>query len=265
VSAASEKLWLQELSWPEVEQVLERTTTILLPMGSTEQHGPHLAEGTDTYVPSYIAESVARATGVPIAPPLWLTTCESHMGFAGTISLRPTTVIALLRDVCGSLARHGFRDFVLLNGHLGGAHPALLSAADEIQLELPEVKLWDIDLNAIAIDELREICDSDVFPHAEELEVSQMLAIRPDLVDIDKAVDFEPGGEGFIGSRLFGGAINRRSTGAEFREHTPSGIIGLATHGTAEKGHEALAAQARQITAFVQELRELRRSQGGLG
>ena len=256
------KLWLAEMSWPEVERVLERTTTVLLPMGSTEQHGPHLAEGTDTYVPAHLAEQVARATGVPIAPPLWLTTCESHMGFAGTITLRPSTVIALLRDVCGSLARHGFRDFVLLNGHLGGAHPALLSASEEIQAELEHVSLWDIDLNAIAFDELVAICDSDVFPHAEELEVSQMLAIRPDLVDLEKAVDVPvDGANPFL--RLFGGAVNHRTTAREFRERTPTGIIGLATHGTAEKGQAILAAQARQITAFVQALHAQRSSQTG--
>jgi creatinine amidohydrolase len=261
--STTDKLWLAEMSWPEIEQVLTRTTTVLLPMGSTEQHGPHLAEGTDTYVPAYLAEAVARVSGVPIAPPLWLTTCESHMGFAGTISLRPSTVIALLRDVCGSLARHGFRDFVLLNGHLGGAHPALLSAAEEIQAELGEVSLWDIDLNAIAFDELVAICDSDVFPHAEELEVSQMLAIRPDLVDLEKAVDVPvDGANPFL--RLFGGAVNHRTTAAEFRERTPTGIIGLATHGTAEKGHAILAAQARQIAAFIGELHALRSSQAGL-
>src|SRR4051794_40496296 len=170
----TDKLWLPEMTWPEIEEVVERTTTVLIPMGSNEQHGPHLPEGTDTYVPIHLAEGVARRTGVPIGPPLWLTTCEQHMGFAGTISLRPTTLIALLRDVAESLSRHGFRDIVLLNGHLGGAHPALLSAADELQRDIPGAKLWDIDLNAIAADELRAICDSDTFPHAEELEVSQM-------------------------------------------------------------------------------------------
>lgn len=246
--------WLQEMTWPEIEQVLERTTTVLMPMGSTEQHGPHLPEGTDTYVPAHIAEGVARRTGVPIAPPLWFTTCEQHMAFPGTISLRPTTLIALLRDVIGSLTRHGFRDFVLLNGHLGGARPALLSAADEIQLDLPGVKLHEVDLNAIAVEELRAIMDSDVFPHAEELEAAQMLAIRPELVDMAQAVDVELGAGEWSALGPIGFPVTERATAAEFRARTPVGIIGQATRGTAEKGRAALDAQVERIAAFVAQL-----------
>jgi creatinine amidohydrolase len=246
--------WLHESTWPEIERIAAHTTTVLLPMGSTEQHGPHLPEGTDTYVPIHLAEGVARLTGVPIAPPLWFTTCEQHMAFSGTISLRPTTLIAVLRDVIGSLARHGFRDFVLLNGHLGGAHPALLSAADEIQLDVPGAKLWDIDLNAIAVEELREICDSEFFPHAEELEVAQMLAIRPDLVHIDRAVDapVEPARHQRLGP--IGIGVQERATAREFRAANPTGIMGHATLGTAEKGRRALDAQIQAIAAFVGEL-----------
>jgi len=247
-----EKLWLAEMTWPEVEAVVERTTTVLMPMGSTEQHGPHLAEGTDTYVPAYLAEGVARQTGVPIAPPLWFTTCEQHMSFSGTISLRPTTLIAVLRDVWGSLARHGFRDFVLLNGHLGGAHPALLAAADEFLLERDDVSVWDIDLNAIAADELRAICDSDFFPHAEELEVSQMLAIRPELVDLEKAVDVEPQRRPYERQGPIGVGVLHRATASEWRTTTPTGILGLASHGTAAKGEAILAAQIKHISAFVE-------------
>jgi creatinine amidohydrolase len=223
-------------------------------MGSTEQHGPHLPEGTDTFVPMHLAEGVARMTGVPIAPPLWFTTAEQHMGFSGTISLRPTTLMAVLRDIVGSLARHGFRDFVLLNGHLGGAHPALLAAADEIQLDVLGVKIWDIDLNAIAVDELRAICDSTFFPHAEELEAAQMLAIRPDLVHLDRAVDSSPDRPDHAQLGPIGIPVQDRPSAGEFRAANPTGIIGQATLGTAEKGVLALEAQTRAIAAFVSEL-----------
>jgi creatinine amidohydrolase len=246
--------WLHELTWPEIEEMVARTQIVLLPMGSTEQHGPHLPEGTDTFVPVHLAEGVARMTGVAIAPPLWFTTAEQHMGFGGTISLRPTTLIAVLRDVVGSLAHHGFRDFVLLNGHLGGAHPALLSAADEVQLDVPGAKIWDVDLNAIAVDELRGICESEFFPHAEELETAQMLAIRPDLVHLDRAVDSSP--ERTFHARLgpIGIPVQDRASAREFRAANPTGIIGQATMGTAEKGARALEAQTLAIAAFVRQL-----------
>jgi creatinine amidohydrolase len=264
-ASSPSKLWLHEMTWPEIEGVLSRATTVLIPIGSTEQHGPHLPEGTDTYVPVHIAEGVARLTDCPIAPPLWYTTCEQHMAFPGTISLRPTTLIALLGDICGSLARHGFRDFVLLNGHLGGAHPALLSAADELQLASPGVKVWDVDLNAIAADDLRAVCTSDVFPHAEELEVSQMLAIRPDLVHLEKAVDvlLEPTRYERLGP--IGVGVAQRTTAEEMRAMTPTGILGLATAGTAAKGEAILSAQIDHIAAFVRDLTERRRGEQAAG
>lgn len=254
-----DKRWLQEMTWPEVETVLDRTTTVLLPLGSTEQHGPHLPEGTDTYVPVHLAERVAHLTGAPIAPPLWFTTCEQHMAFGGTISLRPTTLVALLHDVWSSLARHGFRDFVLLNGHLGGAHPALLAAIDEFQLDVAGVKVWDVDLNAIAAAELLGICEASVFPHAEELEVSQMLAIRPGLVDLSKAVDVAPDLPPNERPGPLGTGVLHRMTAEEMRRLTPSGIIGLATRGTAAKGEAILAAQVDRIAALVEEIGERRR------
>jgi len=256
-------LWLHEMTWPEAERIALETSIVMVPMGSTEQHGPHLPEGTDTFVPARLAEIVAEATGVPIAPPVWFSTCEQHMGFSGTISLRPTTLILLLRDICESLGRHGFRDVVLLNGHLRGAEPTLLAAIDEIQLALPELKIWAVDLNQIAIEELREACESDVFPHAEELEASQMLVIRPDLVHLEQAVDVD--GDATAGpTRGFPrGGIAQRLTADEFRQASPAGILGLATRGTALKGRAILDAQARQIVRFVDELPRRRLAERG--
>ncbi len=255
------RAWLQEMTWPEIEALVSEIPVVMLPLGSTEQHGPHLPEGTDTYVPAHLAEAIAWRTGVPVAPPLWFTTCEQHMAFAGTISLRPTTLIAVLHDICVSLARHGFRHVVLLNGHLGGAHPSILAAADEIQLDHPELKLWDVDLNAIAADELLAICDSDRFPHAEELEVAQMLAIRPELVHLEHAVDVLVSPAWHEQISPIGVSVLKRATAAEMRALTPTGILGRATAGTVDKGEAALAAQIERVTLFVQELLDREREE----
>jgi len=174
------RIWLHEMSWPEVEQVLNRTDVILLPVGATEQHGRHLPLGVDTYIPMHAAERIARGANVPIAPPVWFAPCEWHMGFPGTISLKPTTMI------CHSLRRHGFKNFIILNGHTSGANPSLLSAADEIQLEMPDVRLWIVDVVLMAWKACLKVCEADILYHADEIEASQMLVARKDLVHLEK-------------------------------------------------------------------------------
>lgn len=182
-----DRVWLQEMSWAQVQEVLKRTNIILLPIGATEQHGPHLPLGVDTYIPMYAAEEIARRSGVPAAPPIWFSPCEWHMGFPGTISISPKTMMELVADVSRSLRRHGFRHFIALKGHTSGNNPVLLSAADAIQLELPDVRLWVVDLVLMTREATLRACASGTLYHADEVETSQMLVARQDLVHLEKA------------------------------------------------------------------------------
>ena len=88
-------VWLQELTSDDVEAYLEREATIIVPIGATETHGPHLPLGTDTYEAMDYAEAIATKAGVLCAPPIWFGDSPHHMGRPGTISLRSTTVIAV--------------------------------------------------------------------------------------------------------------------------------------------------------------------------
>jgi creatinine amidohydrolase len=255
-----EHLWLYEMTWPEVERVRSYTDIVLIPVGSTEQHGPHLPLGCDTIIPSRFAEEIARRTGVPIAPPIWFSTAESHMGFPGTISLRPTTLMTLLGDISWSLARHGFVNQILLNGHQGGANPAILSATDEIQILHPEIRLWTADLMQTARTEVFEICTSEVLNHAEEIEVSEMLVIRPELVHPELAVPNVPRSSSRLlgrgeNSRGLGNRMLGRSTGADSRARNPLGHSGDPTVGTAEKGQRLIDALASNVVMFIEDLR----------
>ena len=114
-----EDVRLQLRSWPEVEAYLEGCKGVIVPLGSTEQHGPTGAIGTDALTAEAVALEVGRRAGVLVTPAQAFGMAEHHLGFAGTVSLQPSTLMALLHDVVLSLARHGFERVYVINGHGG--------------------------------------------------------------------------------------------------------------------------------------------------
>ncbi|EDY38683.1 creatininase [Cyanobium sp. PCC 7001] len=115
----TEDIRLQLRTWPEVEAYLERCRAVIVPLGSTEQHGPTGAIGTDALTAEAVALEVGRRSGVLVTPAQAFGMAEHHLGFAGTVSLQPSTLMAVLHDVVLSLAGHGFERIFVINGHGG--------------------------------------------------------------------------------------------------------------------------------------------------
>ncbi|PIQ43285.1 MAG: amidase [Gammaproteobacteria bacterium CG11_big_fil_rev_8_21_14_0_20_46_22] len=121
---------LQYSTWPDVASYLEKHSGVIIPIGSTEQHGPTGLIGTDILCPELIAWEISAQQGVMVAPSLSLGSAQHHMAFAGSMTLRPSTMMAMIIDVVNSLAVHGFTHFFFLNGHGGNIAPIQAAFAE---------------------------------------------------------------------------------------------------------------------------------------
>ena len=121
-------------TWAEIEAYLKRSTGIIIPIGSTEQHGPNGLVGTDAICAEVFAHKVGEAADALVAPTISVGMAQHHLAFPGSMTLRPSTLIAVIRDMVASLSRHGFDRFFFLNGH-GGNVATVTAAFSEIYAE----------------------------------------------------------------------------------------------------------------------------------
>jgi len=255
-----EKLYLYEWTWAEVWDYLKKDSVILLPFGSTEQHGLHLPLGNDAFVAIRLAEDAARATKTPVAPPCWYGWSPHHMAYPGTISITPETLTRVLYEVLRSLTCHGFKRLIVINGHRSANLPPLQIAATRVRNETGAyVTIADpFFLGDTASREIKESPAGGI-GHAEELETSHMMHIFPDLVNIKKAVRNLPPFKKFhmtdpylIGDRTFTPASLE-----SFRELTkPSGVKGDPTLASAAKGKKLHQALVENLVELIQMARK---------
>jgi creatinine amidohydrolase len=225
-------LLLEELAWPDVQDYLLRDQRLILVIGSTEQHGRHLGLGTDTWQPWAMARRLSEQTGVVLAPPLCYGMSLHHLGFPGTLSLRPHTLSSIVVDLLESAYEHGFRRVLILNGH-GGNVAAIQVALAEVLQELHglEVHLG----NWWRESEVKAIFDATLPgegpQHADAGETSVVMAVRPDAVRLDRAAHSPEASHS--------GTLTRQV----FLEHFPHGVIGTDPRlASAELGEQVLAA-----------------------
>lgn len=208
---AETSVLMQELCWPAYARRVEQGAIVIIPVGSTEQHGPHLPLGSDALLTGEMAERIARITGALVAPTIsygYKSQPKSGGGnhFVGTTSLDGETLTHAIRDIIRELARHGVRKIVVLDGHYENG----MFLVEGIDHALRDLKAWGIEgvrvLKMIYCEEVRQETLDLIFPngfpgmaleHAANLETSMMLHLFPHLVDrsaipSDPPHDFPP-------------------------------------------------------------------------
>lgn len=257
--------WIQEMKWPEIENYIKKDDIVLLPVGSTEQHGPHLPIMTDSAQPIRVAEAISERNGVLIAPPLWYGWSPTHLSFPGSISLRPDTLANVVQDVILSLIYTGFGRIIVIAGHTTMNFIPINPVLYKIK-NLTGAFLALIDVGLIAMKEVSQICGREPDAgHAGDWETSLMLYLHEELVDMDKAVkniskdDWDPFPALVAGDlRIPGNTYQSFSTPEEFRETNPAGSTGNPLLASKEKGRQIFEATVRNTEAILKKAREFK-------
>jgi creatinine amidohydrolase len=253
-------LLYERLTWPEVSEVAGEDRVCLIPVATLEDHGPHLPIDTDLRITAEICRRAAESAPdeIVLLPAIPHGYSPHHMDFPGPITIAWDTFTRYCTDVGTSLARHGFKRMLYLNGH-GSNQNLVETAARLVSLEYPEVLAAAAfhtsgEESARLIAELRD-SDRGGMAHACELETSMYLAIEPDAVDMEKAVDdrgYPAGKHSWMD--WSDGPLKLMPWWSSFSR---TGIQGDATKGTAEKGLALIDAAVRECVEFVRELRQM--------
>jgi creatinine amidohydrolase len=181
------KNYLPDMTWPEVADLLTRTDMVIIPVAALEQHALHGPIGTDFYNAVEQAKLVAQRTDVLVAPILLPGNSPYHMDFPGTITLKAETIQQVYFEAVQSLLHHGFKRFLLLNGH-GGNAATTRYIVDRINQETAGIAVELGDAAAPYMKRTPEMKGPGGFDrHAGTPETSNSLYYTPNLVELDKA------------------------------------------------------------------------------
>jgi len=245
---------LGELTWPEAQDHLRLVDVALLPVGSIEQHGPHLPLDTDAFDADYLARRVAETCRVPkpiVLPLVPYGVAYHHQDFKGTMSIGPETLSQLVYDIGMSAARNGITKLVIINGH-GGNGPALHFAAQMINRDAHIFTC--VDTGETSDPDINALVETPNDVHAGEIETSTALATRPELVRLDKLTSFVPE----FSSRYLNFSSKRSVDWyGQIAKISPEGVLGDPTKATPEKGRRMWDTMVKHLVEFVEALMKL--------
>jgi creatinine amidohydrolase len=248
---------LYNLTWEEVSR-LDRQMLVLAPFGAVEQHSLHLPLGTDSIICTAIAGRLEAKLPdqVLVLPSVWLGCSRHHMDFSGSLTAEIDTFIETGEQIVDSMAKHGFRNFILLNSHGGNVTKVSIMAEKLRYRPGPLIKVVGVTYWNLISEEIAGIRESALggMGHACELETSLMLATQPELVrqermEADGPAKLSP----FEDCDMF--APGSVSVTRAFKDLSRHGGLGDPTTASREKGERIFAAIIEKLAQVVQEIR----------
>jgi creatinine amidohydrolase/Fe(II)-dependent formamide hydrolase-like protein len=249
--------YLGELTWVDVEEFLTKHNVVIVPVGSCEQHGPHLPMDTDAYDALWLSMKAAeKAQCALVAPPIYYGVSSHHMDFPGTVTLTPQTLEQLAYEVACSLTKHGFKKILFENGH-GGNTPALEAAAQRIKTDTNAFVA--IDTVSLIPDFIEKHIETPYDAHAGEFETSTTLANRENFIVKERIkkprITLPKSKYTKIGLKETGPKV---SWSFKTKEISETGVIGDPTKATKKKGEKAWKLGIERLADLLAELDKMK-------
>jgi creatinine amidohydrolase len=248
-------VFLGEMTNPEVEAFLKTGHTVIVPTGATEQHGPHAPLLTDVLIPQEVARRVAPEIRAVVAPPINYALSYPHVGFTGLVHIRIPTFMALIEDLCSAFAAVGFKRIIFLNGHYDNTYAIAYACANAAEKMTKDVKAFPVNYwDGLTAEEVGEFSGLKNGLHANAAETSAVLAINPNLVDLERAnAEFPPFPDFTVNPAPVHTAFFFTSPGS-VHWATKSGTWGDARKSTPEMGERYIQAGVRSTLAVLENL-----------
>jgi creatinine amidohydrolase len=229
---------IEEMTMGEFSAGLMQTRTVLIPFGSTEEHGSHLPLATDTMQAVSIGRRIAELRPIFIAPPVPYGVCRSSYEHPGTLSISTETLKALMLDIAAALYRQGLRNLIFLSGHAGGTHMATLTdAGEQLLMRYPDIKVAVLTEYLLAAEAGRHLIETPGDAHAGEIETSRILNSHPQLVKGSAEREFPCFPQGILVR--------------DKRKYWPGGVWGDPSKASAEKGAQIEDLVVEKLDGFI--------------
>lgn len=250
---------LECLTWTDVADILKKPNAIVIPVGSVEQHGPHLPLNTDSSIAGYMAYGAARKVTdvfgirVLVAPTIPYGDVTIHKKFPGTVGISTETLTRVIEELIRAFVEQGFKNFIVLSGHTQNTS-AIDTALMKLQGDFPKLGFYGINSMRLAPDRVEPTIKSrqQAKGHACETETAQMLVIQPELVHMERARIGE--GRFSISSKFVGeDGYNRNIIFFQSRKHgwEEWGVMGDPTMSTKEAGEKQLEAAIKDLAEII--------------
>jgi creatinine amidohydrolase len=242
------------LTWEDMNEALRLEKVVVLPTGSTEQHGPHLPLDVDTFLCEAVCLEVGKRSPekVLVLPPVSYGLNLHHIDFPGTIHIEPETFIAFCLNITKSVAYHGFKKVLLVNGH-GSNTPLVDLVARKTVLETGSL-CSAVNYYQLAAEAFAGVRETEVMAHADEFETSLYLHLAPERVRMDRAVS----GADVVGSYVSSDSVPQNPV--RFNDYwgrwTAKGVHGDPRAATPEKGRVIFEAAVSSLLEFLDEWRK---------